>query len=56
MQHTRRARCTIHTTLGELASAYYEAAVAELRDPVAAAQLAREMVQEAVRQRRVALV
>ncbi len=53
MHTTKRATKTIRTTVGELAAAFYEAALAELKDEVAAARVAQRMVQDAVRQRRV---
>lgn len=55
MSNTKRPTRIIRTTIGELASAFYEAAVAELRDPQAAALVARQMVRQAVRQHRVVL-
>jgi hypothetical protein len=53
MPHTKRQTKTIRTTVGELAAAFYEAALAELKDEAAAARLAQRMVQDAVKQRRV---
>ena len=56
MPHTkRRSNKTIRTTLGDLAAAFYEAALAELKDEAAAARVAQKMVQDAVRTRRVAI-
>lgn len=52
MPHTKRSTRKIHTTVGELAAAYYEAALAELKDETAAARIAQQMVIEAVRHRR----
>ena len=46
---TKHAHSTIHTTLGELAAAYYEAALAELKDQTIAAAVARQMVADAMR-------
>lgn len=56
MPHTKnRNQKTIRTTLGELAAAFYEAALAELKDETMAAKVAQKMVQEAMKSRRVAL-
>lgn len=55
MRHTKRSQKTIKTTLGELAAAFYEAALAELKDEALAAKVARTMVQDAVKYQRVAL-
>ena len=52
MPHTKRPTKTIRTTIGELAAAYYEAALSELKDEAAAARLTQRMVQDAVKQRR----
>jgi hypothetical protein len=41
----------LHTTVGELAAAFYEAALAELKDEAAAALVARQMVLQHVRRR-----
>lgn len=38
----------VHTTVGELAAAYYEAALAELGDEAAAANLSQQLVQRAL--------
>lgn len=56
MPHTKRSTKTIRTTIGELAAAFYEAALAELKDESAAARVAQRMVQDAVKQRRVITV
>ncbi len=56
MPHTKRRACkTIRTTLGQLAAAYYDAALAELKDEATACRVAQEMVKDAVRSRRVLL-
>lgn len=56
MPHTkRRHNKTIRTTLGDLAAAFYDAALAELKNEAAAARVAGQMVQDAVRNRRVLL-
>jgi hypothetical protein len=47
MHHPKRQQ-SIRTTLGELAAAYYEAALAELKQPALAARVAQQMVQDAV--------
>jgi len=44
---------TIRTTVGDLASAFYEAALAELHDETAAARIAQQMVEDAVKNKRV---
>jgi hypothetical protein len=49
-RHTTK---TIRTTVGDLASAFYEAALAELHDETAAARIAQQMVRDAVKNRRV---
>jgi hypothetical protein len=49
MSHSKRQNRTIQTTLGELASAYYEAALSELHDETAAQRLASQMVTNAVK-------
>jgi hypothetical protein len=55
MPHTKKNQKTIRTTLGDLAAAFYEAALAELKDETMAAKVAQRMVQDAVKSRRVAL-
>ena len=55
MHNTKRHTKTIRTTIGDLAAAFYEAALAELKDEVAAARVAPRMVQDAVKARRVSL-
>ena len=56
MSNTKRSTTkTIRTTVGELAAAFYEAALAELKDEVAAARVAQRMVQDAVKHRRVSV-
>ena len=56
MPHTkRRSNKTIRTTLGDLAAAFYDAALSELKDEAAAARVAQQMVQDALRSRRVLL-
>ena len=52
---TKRSTKTIQTTVGELAAAFYEAALAELKDHAAAARVAQQMVQDAVKSRRVTI-
>ncbi len=47
MSHAKRQH-SIRTTLGELAAAYYEAALAELKEPALAARIAQQMVRDAV--------
>ncbi len=49
MPHTKRSQKTIKTTLGELAAAYYEAALAELGDEVMAERVASQMMLDAVK-------
>lgn len=53
MPHNKRNK--IKTTLGELAAAFYEAALAELKNETIAARVAQKMVQDVVKQKRVAL-
>jgi hypothetical protein len=48
MPHHKR-QPSIRTTLGELTAAYYEAALAELKDAALAARVAQQMVRDAVR-------
>ena len=55
MQRGKRTQDTIRTTLGELAAAFYETALAELKNEAAAARLAQRLVQQALRARRVTL-
>jgi hypothetical protein len=52
MPHTKRTTTTIKTTIAELAAAYYDAALAEVKDPRVAARIADEMLKEALRRRR----
>jgi len=47
MPHTKRQH-PIRTTVGELTAAYYEAALAELKDAALAARIAQRMVKEAL--------
>lgn len=47
MPHTKRPS-SIRTTVGELTAAYYEAALAELKDATLAARVAQRMVKEAL--------
>jgi hypothetical protein len=51
MHSTARAQKKIATTVGELAAAYYEAALAELGEKTLAARVAQQMVQVALRRR-----
>ena len=44
MPHTKRPTKTIKTTLGELAAALYEAALAEVKDETKAAKLAQVLM------------
>ena len=53
MSNKKRATKTIRTTIGELAAAFYEAALAEVRDEIQAAKLAQHMMQDVVKNRRV---
>jgi hypothetical protein len=52
MPHTKRSQNTIKTTIGELAAAYYEAALSELHDEKAAEQIAHQMVLAAMKRQR----
>lgn len=55
MPHTKRTQSkTISTTVGELAAAFYEAALAELKNEALAAKVAQQMVKDALRQRQFA--
>lgn len=54
MPHTKRETKTIHTTIGELATAYYEAAVSELKDEAQAARLTQRRVALALRRQHAA--
>jgi hypothetical protein len=47
MPHTKRQQ-SIRTTIGELTAAYYEAALAELKDATLAARVAERMVKDAL--------
>jgi hypothetical protein len=47
MPHTKRQQ-QIRTTIGELTAAYYEAALAELKEPWLAARIAQQMVRDAL--------
>jgi hypothetical protein len=49
MPHTKRQNRTIKTTLGELAAAYYEAALSELHDEAAAQKIAAQMMADAMK-------
>jgi hypothetical protein len=52
MPHTTRSpQKKITTTVGELAAAYYEAALAELKHEGLAARVAQQMVREALQKR-----
>jgi hypothetical protein len=53
MPHTKR-QSHITTTVGELANAFYEAALAELKDPGLAARVAQQMVRAAMSRQTVA--
>ena len=56
MPHTKKNNLkTIRTTLGDLAAAFYEAALAELKDESMAAKVAQQMVQDALKNRRLVL-
>lgn len=44
MKRTHHHHKTLNTTIGELAAAFYEAALAELHDERAAAALAQELL------------
>lgn len=46
---------TLQTTVGELAAAFYDAALSELKNPVLAARVAQRMVRDAINNNRVAL-
>jgi hypothetical protein len=55
MPHTKRTQSkTISTTVGELAAAFYEAALAELKNESLAAKVAQQMVKDVLRQRQFA--
>ncbi len=47
MPHTKRPH-PIRTTVGELTAAYYEAALAELKDTTLAARVAQRMLKDAL--------
>ena len=47
----KRSNKTIRTTIGDLAAAFYDAALAELGDEARAARVARQMVLDVVRRR-----
>ncbi len=55
MPHTKRRASRITTTIGELAAAFYDAALAELKNPVIAARIAEQMVREAIAKQTVAI-
>jgi hypothetical protein len=50
----KRSTKTIRTTIGDLAAAFYEAALAELKDETKAARVARLMVLDVVRRQALA--
>ena len=52
MNHTKRSSAAIRTTVGELAAAYYDAALAELKDEAVAQRVAFQMVVDAMKRRR----
>ena len=52
MPHTKSRASTIQTTIADLAAAYYEAALAEVKNERVAARIADEMLKEALRRRR----
>jgi len=51
----KRQPKTITTTIGDLAAAFYEAALAELKHEGLARKVAQEMVQDVLRRRDIAL-
>ena len=55
MPHTKRQARVTTTTVGELAAAYYEAALTELKDAALAARVAEQMVREAIARQVVAV-
>jgi hypothetical protein len=55
MLHHKRQQ-QIRTTVGELTAAYYEAALAELKDTALAARVAQRMVREALHRGHVAVL
>ena len=54
MPNTKRQVSRITTTVGELAAAFYDAALAELKNPAVAARVAVQMVREAIAKQTVA--
>jgi len=54
MSHTKRQQKTISTTVGELAAAFYEAALSELKNEALAARVAQQMVKDVLRHRQFA--
>ena len=55
MSQTKRTQSkTISTTVGELAAAFYEAALAEFKNEALAARVAQQMVKDAIRHRQFA--
>ncbi len=48
MPHSKRQVSRITTTIGELAAAYYEAALSEFKDAAVAARVAEQMVKDAI--------
>ncbi len=55
MPHSKRSQQkTITTTVGDLAAAFYEAALAELKNEGLAARVAQQMVREALQKRQLA--
>ena len=54
MPNTKRQVSRITTTVGELAAAFYDAALAELKNPAVAARVAGQMVREAIAKQTVA--
>lgn len=55
MPHSKRSQQkTITTTVGDLAAAFYEAALAELKNEGLAARVAQQMVREVLQKRQLA--
>jgi hypothetical protein len=54
MSQTKRTQKTISTTVGDLAAAFYEAALAELKNETLAAKVAQQLVRDVLRTRQFA--
>ena len=51
---SKRQPARVNTTIGELAAAFYEAALSELKNPLLAARVAEQLVRDAMGRNRLA--